>query len=210
MKARTILPTDPAFPPSAVLAAAGLAAAGLATAVAIVFAAGTVADPPPAAGPGLCSPPSGGPGSVRVLAYEVVSREYLAGRLALAEAAAVFGWLNAQDPPLRLPPMTGPQLGQTPGPAGWTDGEQLALQVARWVKCVAETADPGRPAAVRAALAEEFRAGRPFRLPAVSGPGCEWLLAAAATGYEQVLAGGRWERPAVAGLRLIAPAGGGR
>src|SRR5262245_23437600 len=106
---------------------------------------------------------------VRATARDLVARELIAGRLALPDAAARFGWLNVLPPPAQTrPPEQLAALAGLPAGEQYGEGEALALQVVAWLGRPALSDDPAR--AQEAALQQfrEARAqGRLARLPEV-------------------------------------------
>ena len=72
---------------------------------------------------------------VRAAARDVVARELVAGRMALPEAAARFGWLNALPPAARTRPSEHlAALAGLPADEKYEEGEALALQVVAWLR----------------------------------------------------------------------------
>jgi hypothetical protein len=119
--------------------------------------------------------------AVRTYARDVIAREVLAGRMALPDAAAWFGWLNSLSPTTRVVPTewlavrVGLPAGERCG-----EGEALALQVVAWMVWRDLSDDPAR--AQEAALRQfrEVRAeGRLARLPEVAKDERTQLLARA-------------------------------
>jgi hypothetical protein len=107
---------------------------------------------------------------VRTVAKDMVAREVIAGRLALPDAAARFGWL------LALPPAAEPDLAPElltalvglPADERYGAGEVLALRVVVWVRRPELSDDPIR--SQEAALRQFVEArshGRLARLPEV-------------------------------------------
>jgi hypothetical protein len=110
--------------------------------------------------------------AARSAAKHLVVREVIAGRMALPDAAARFGWLNALPPPFRAFPQDGPASEPwLPDRGGFTEAEWLAAQVVEWVANEVREDHRVRAGEVRARLVGEFwsarAAGRPARLPEV-------------------------------------------
>jgi hypothetical protein len=107
---------------------------------------------------------------VRATAKDLVAREFIAGRMALPDAAAWFGWLNALPPTTRtLPPEHLAALAGLPAGETYGEGEALGLQVVAWLGRPVLSDDPA--GAQEAALRQfrEARAeGRLIRLPEVA------------------------------------------
>jgi hypothetical protein len=115
----------------------------------------------------------------RVFAKELLTREVIAGRRSLFEAAALFGALN------QLPPLA----WASPGPAaGPTDEERLCRQViARVAGALFERPAEAKAVTERleAELSEELRKRGVIRLPCASSVGpVEELMARARVAYE--------------------------
>ena len=107
---------------------------------------------------------------VRSYAKDVVAREVIAGRMALPDAAARFGWLNALPPAAAptLPPELLAALVGLPAGERYGEGEVLALQVVAWVRRPVLSDDPVRSQEAALRQFREARAeGRLARLPEV-------------------------------------------
>ncbi|HJZ93219.1 MAG TPA: hypothetical protein VKE40_20250 [Gemmataceae bacterium] len=106
---------------------------------------------------------------VRVAAKDLVARELIAGRMALPEAAARFGWLNALPPKAQTrPPEVLAALAGLPEGEKHEEGEALALQVVAWLGRPGLSNDPARAQEAAMRQFREARAmGRLARLPEV-------------------------------------------
>lgn len=119
-------------------------------------------------------------GDVRAAAKDLVARELITGQMALPDAAAWFGWLNALPPEAQTRP-PGVLAALAGLPAGeYGEGEALALQVVAWLGRSGLTDDPAR---VQDAALRQFREarseGRLAKLPEVSEDEGARLLAQA-------------------------------
>lgn len=141
-------------------------------------------------------------------AMRAVGRLVLDGRLSLAGAAAVAGWLEDRlqaDPDRPLAGWRFPSLA--PGPGGHPDADRLWLRVMNAAAGVTEAECPARLEVVSAALEDEFRSARacgrvPDR-PAVQPGECERLYGWAADAAER---GRRGDPPApLPDLDLVKP-----
>src|SRR5262245_65862450 len=95
---------------------------------------------------------------VRAAARDVVARELIAGRIALPDAAAWFGWLNDLPPKAQTrSPEVLAALAGLPADEKYGEGEAIALQVVAWLGRPGLSDNPVR--AQEVAL-RQFRDGR--------------------------------------------------
>jgi hypothetical protein len=107
---------------------------------------------------------------VRTVAKDLVAQEVIAGRMALPDAAARFGWLQALPPATdsAYPPELLAALVGLPAGEQFSEGEVLALQVVVWARRPKLSEDPVRSQEAALRQFREVRAqGRLARLPVV-------------------------------------------
>jgi hypothetical protein len=136
---------------------------------------------------------------VRAAAKDLVARELIAGRMALPDAAARFGWLNALPPKAQTrPPEVLAVLAGLPAGEKYGEGEALALQVVAWLGRPVLSDDPPRAQEVALRQFREARAeGRLARLPEVAEDERARLLAQAEVEATRVLSrpADQWRLP---------------
>ncbi len=149
--------------------------------------------------------------TARFVAREAVARELLSGRLTVAEAAAVFAWLDDQ------PPVVPPSLMNQ----GWATHrgfladlipgsreDWLCLRAAECARQLACFEWPDRAGelgdALEAQVRQAWAGGEARRLPAVNERDCRCLLDRSITGVEAFSALGPVPAVPVRDLRLIA------
>jgi hypothetical protein len=168
---------------STVLTASLAALAAALSFAAAQFSPQPVGGRPNADSPALAQPvgPHFAVVAARSAAKEKVTREFLAGRMTLPEAAARFARLNAAPPRAVAQPSDdlARQAG-LPDAGDVTEAERAALQVITWAEVVARRESPSRAREVTEGLRRQFlgdrAAGRLARLPAVPDAKVDELL----------------------------------
>jgi len=124
----------------------------------------------------------------RASARRVVARELLAGRLTVSEAAAVFGWLDRQHPPLPSSMIeaadramaSGSPVGSKLAASAQHDGEWLCLRTAGYARNLASAESPDRAdclsVALDASLLRAWQTGEARSLSPINEDDCRALL----------------------------------